>query len=149
MSLDSFASEKLVFLLMPWKLGFDHMLTMMCKMPTSMRLDYLHRSTMTNTLAWNLTLFEQPQHDNPRLTLPGDRKHSSLDPGRKRISEWDESLSGCGGLTVTRGMSSDRSFGVVWSSKRHVRPAPSASRISPLSHQAHHRSKLFVCFALS
>ena len=24
------------------------------------------------TLAWNLTLLEQPQHDNPRLTLPGD-----------------------------------------------------------------------------
>ena len=24
-------------------------------------------------------------------------------PGRKRISEWDGSLSGCGGLTVTRG----------------------------------------------
>ena len=41
-------------------------------LPTSMRLDYLHRSTMTNTLAWNLTLLEQPQHDNPKLTLPGD-----------------------------------------------------------------------------
>ena len=57
---------------MPWKLGLDHMLTMMFKMPTSMRLNYLHRSTMTNTLAWNLTLLEQPQHDNPKLTLPGD-----------------------------------------------------------------------------
>ena len=27
--------------------------------------------------------------------------------------------SGCGGSTATRGMSSDRSFGVVWTSKRH------------------------------
>ena len=71
-SLDSFASEKMVFLLMPWKFGLDHMLTMMFKMLTSMRLDYFHRSTMTNTPAWNLTLLEQPQHDNLRLTLPGD-----------------------------------------------------------------------------
>ena len=35
-------------------------------------------------------------------------------------------------LTVTRRMSNDRSFGVVWLSKRHVRLAPSASRISQL-----------------
>ena len=58
--------------LQPWKLGLDNILTIMFKMPTSMRLDYLHESTMTNTLAWNLALLEQPQHDNPRLTLPGD-----------------------------------------------------------------------------
>ena len=70
---------------------------MMFKMLTSMRLDYLRRSNMTNTLPWNLTLSEQPQHDKPRLTLPGDLKHSSLDPGQKRISAWDGSLSGCGG----------------------------------------------------
>ena len=62
----------MVFIFMLWKLAFDHMLTMMFKLLTSMRLDYLHRSTMTNTLAWNLTLLEQPQHDNPKLTLPGD-----------------------------------------------------------------------------
>ena len=36
-----------------------------------------------------------------------------------------------------------------WSSKGHVRLAPSASRMSQLSHQARHRSTLFVCFALS
>ena len=60
--------RKMVFLLMPWKLVLDHMLTMMFKMLTSMRLHYLDRSTMTNTP----TLLEQPQHDNPRLTLPGD-----------------------------------------------------------------------------
>ena len=47
------------------------------------------------------------------------------------------------------GMSSDQSFGVVWSTKRHVRLAPSASRTSLPSHQARHRSKLFVCFPLS
>ena len=52
-------------------------------------------------------------------------------------------------IDCSKGMSSDRSFGVVWSSKRNVRLAPSASRISQLSHQARHRSKLFVCFALS
>ena len=46
-------------------------------------------------------------------------------------------------------MSSDRSFGVVWLTKRHVRLAPSVSRTSPPSHPAHHCSKLFVCFALS
>ena len=34
-----------MFLLMPWKLGLDLMLTMMFKMLTSMRLDYFHRST--------------------------------------------------------------------------------------------------------
>ena len=71
-SLDSFASEKMVFLLMPWKVGLDHMLNMMFKMLTSMRLDYRHRSTVTNTPAWNLNLLEQPQHDNPRLPLLGD-----------------------------------------------------------------------------
>ena len=54
------------------EVGMDHMLTMMFKMLTSMRLDYLLKSTVTNTPAWNLTLLEQPQHDNPRLTLPGD-----------------------------------------------------------------------------
>ena len=42
---------KMVFIFMPWKLGLDHMLTMTFKLPTSMRLDYLHRSTMTNALA--------------------------------------------------------------------------------------------------
>ena len=88
---------KMVFILMPWKLGLEHTLTMTFKLPTSMRPDYLHRSTTTNTPARNLTLLKQPQHDNPRLTLPGDSKHSSLDPGLKRISEWDGSLSGCGG----------------------------------------------------
>ena len=61
-----------MFLLMPWKLGLDHMLMTMLKMLTSMRLGYLHRSTMTNTLAWNLTLSETPQHGKSRLTLPGD-----------------------------------------------------------------------------
>ena len=60
----------------------------------------------------------------------------SFDPGRKRISAWDGGLLGCGGSTVTREMSSGRSFGVVWSSKRHVRQAPSASRTSPPSHPA-------------
>ena len=33
------------------------MMMMMFKMLTSMRLDYLHRSSVTNTLAWNLTLW--------------------------------------------------------------------------------------------
>ena len=80
--------------------------------------------------AWRLKTFE-----------PRPRTEAYQRMGRKPFS-------GCGGLTVTRGMSSDRSIGVVWSSKRHVRPAPSASRISPLSQQAHRRSKLFVCFAL-
>ena len=61
-----------MFIFMLWKLGLDHMLTMMFKLLTSMRLDYLHRSTMTNTLAWSLTLLEQPQHENPKLTLSGD-----------------------------------------------------------------------------
>ena len=51
-----------MFLLMPWRLELGHMLMTMFKMLTSMRVDYLHRSTMTNTLAWNL---------KPRLTLPG------------------------------------------------------------------------------
>ena len=50
------------------------MMMMMFKMLTSMRLDYLHRSSVTNTLAWNLTLSEQPQHGKPRLTFPGDQK---------------------------------------------------------------------------
>ena len=62
----------MVFLLMSWTLRLDHMLMMIFKMLTSMRLDYHHRSTMTNTLAWNLTLLEPPQHGKPRLTLPGD-----------------------------------------------------------------------------
>ena len=52
----------MVFLLMPWKLGLDHMLMIMFMMLTSMRLGYHPRSTMTNTLAWNLTLLEPPQH---------------------------------------------------------------------------------------
>ena len=47
--LDSPASEKMVFLLMPWKLGLDHMLMTMLRMLTSMRLDFLYRSTVTNT----------------------------------------------------------------------------------------------------
>ena len=38
--------QKMVFIFMLWKLGLDHMLTMMFKLLTSMRLDYLHRSTM-------------------------------------------------------------------------------------------------------
>ena len=54
------------------EVGIGPHVEMMFKMLISMRLDYLHRSTMANTLAWNLTLLEQPQHDNPRLTLHGD-----------------------------------------------------------------------------
>ena len=50
------------------------LMMMMFKMLTSMRLDYLHRRTMTNTLTWNLTLSEQPQHGKPGLTLAGDLK---------------------------------------------------------------------------
>ena len=53
-SLDSFAST---------------VVTMMFNMLASMRLDFVRRTTMTNTLAWNLTLSEQPQYDKPRLTL--------------------------------------------------------------------------------
>ena len=71
-SFDSPRVRKMVFLLMPWKLGLDHMLMMMFKMLTSMRLGCLHRSTMTNTLAWKLTLSKLPQYGKPRLTLPGD-----------------------------------------------------------------------------
>ena len=51
--------------------------------------------------AWRLKAFE-----------PRPRAEAYQRMGRK--------LSECGGLTLTRGMSSDRSFGVVWSSKRHV-----------------------------
>ena len=54
------------------EVGMGPHVDMTFKLPTSMRLDYLHRSTMTNTLAWNLTILEQPQHENPKLTLPGD-----------------------------------------------------------------------------
>ena len=94
--------EKMVFIFMLWKLELDHMLTMMFKLLASMRLEYHHRSAMTNTLAWNSILLEQPQHDNPILSLRGAWKHSTLDQGQERMSEWDGSLSGCGGLTVTR-----------------------------------------------
>ena len=48
------------------------MLMVMFKMMTSMGLDHRHRSTMTNTLAWNLTLSEPPQHGKTRLTWLGD-----------------------------------------------------------------------------
>ena len=75
----------MVLLLMPWKLGLGHMLMMMFKMLTS-----------------NLTLSEPQQLGKPILTLIGDYKHSSLGLGRKRISVWDGSFSGCGGSTVRR-----------------------------------------------
>ena len=45
------------------------MLMMFFKILTLMRLNYLQKSTMTNTLAWNLTLSEFWQHRKPRLTL--------------------------------------------------------------------------------
>ena len=71
-----------MFLLMPWKLGLDHMLTMMFKMLTSMKLDYLHRSTMTNTLAWNLTDIAAVTSSTPPIEVV--RLYSSLMISLKR-----------------------------------------------------------------
>ena len=68
------------------------MLMRMFKMLTSMRLDNFHRSSMTNTLAWNLTLSEPPQHGKPRLTLLGHQKHSSLDPSGSVSAYWTEAF---------------------------------------------------------
>ena len=62
-----------------------------------------HRSIMTNTLAWNSTMLEQPQHDNPKLILLGDGKHSNLDHGQKHISEWDGSLFGMRWIDCDKG----------------------------------------------
>ena len=72
--------------------------------------------------AWRLKAFE-----------PRPRTEAYQRMGGRPFGMW---------VDCNKGDSSDRSFGVVWSSKRHVRLAPSVSRTS-------HRSKLFVCFALS
>ena len=83
------------------------MLTTMFKMLTSMRLDNLHRRT--TGLELDPVGTAAARQDEIDFVW----KYSSLDPGRKRISVWDGSLSGCGGSTVTRRMNSGRSFGVV------------------------------------
>ena len=140
--------RKMVFIFMLWKLGLDHMLTMMFRLLTSIRLpSQKHYGQYTGLeldpvgtaaarqseidFAWRLKAFE-----------PRPRTEAYQRMGRKPFGmRWIDCDKG------DEQRPEHRSRLVV--PKRHVRLAPPASRISPLSHQAHRRSKSFDCFALS
>ena len=80
---------------MPWKLGLEHMLTMMFKMLTSMKLDYLHFFDQYTGLELDpvgAAAARQPLHGNPILTLHGDYRIRTSTPDGSVSANGTEAL---------------------------------------------------------